>query len=438
MKLTDLPNEILLDIISCIELNSDLARVTLVSHRFNNLTEPLLYRKIHLNAGPLKNYPAGSLPPTLKRADQLIATLKARRELCAYTTAFSLRITDPTWFQSRPQLNVIKYMPRLRQLSYDPPAFYEEGYLAENKELAALRLDFSPVTNFETVVNRSLSWLEIGLPLRIITKQLFHPFLRKLQAEKLYFTDQSARGRWLVQERERLGYASDVEDLRFLDCCPRIDGGNLTAFINAVSHLKCFVLEINSPWDSFVEFDTPAHKIDIGPAMLTHRGTIEELAISTTEDALESSNGLHAIGSLIQWTALKKLAIPKAMLSESPLDQVKLHQVLPPQLEELQLDIKCTTLSTQGLKTFLFIRKQDLRRFEELATNKQACVPGLRHVIWWLRDPSLGEAHTNPSRVPNAELDALEVVFNKVDVQFEWVLTALFKNTPVGKRLYEW
>ena len=440
MKLTDLPNEILLDIISSIELNSDLASVTLVSHRFNNLTEPLLYRKIHLNAGPLKNYPPGRLPPTLKRADQLIASFKARRELCAYTTAFSLRVTDPSWYHSCPQLNVIKYMPRLRQLSYDPPAYHEGGSLAENKELAALRLDFSPVTNFKIVENRSLPWLELGDPLRIIAKQLFHPFLRKLQAEKLYFTDQFAHGRWLDQGRRRLGHASDVEDLRFLDCCPRIDGGNLTAFINAVSHLKCFVLEINSPWDPLVELNTPAHKVDIGPAMLTHRGTIEELAISTTEHALESSIGLHAIGSLIQWTALKKLAIPEAMLSESPLYQVKLHQVLPPQLEELQLDKKCSTISAQGLKTFLCILKQDLRRFEELATNKQACVPGLRYVIWWLRDPSLGELsdHTNSTRVPDVELDALEVVFNKVDVQFEWVLTALFKNTPVGKRLYEW
>lgn len=429
MKLTDLPNEILLGIISCIELNSDLARVTLVSHRFNNLTEPLLYRKIHLNE-------AVFLAPTLKREDQLIASLKARPELCAYTTAFSLRVTDPRWYKSYPELNVIKYMPRLRQLSYDPPAF---GSLAENKELAALRLDFSPVTYLDIIEDRSLSWLELGYPLRTVADKLFQPSLRKLQAEKLYFTDHFTPEHWLVQARMRLGYAP-VEDLRFLDCYPRIDGGNLTAFTNAVRHLKCFVLEINSPWDPFVEFDTSTQKTDIGPAMLTHRGTIEELAISTTEHALESSIGLHAIGSLIQWTALKKLAIPEAMLSEPPLYQVKLHQVLPPQLEELQLDIKCSTLSTQGLKTFLFILKQDLRPFEELATNKQACVPGLRYVIWWLRDPSWGELddHTNSSRVPDVELDALEVVFNKVDVQFEWVLTALFKNTPVGKRLYEW
>ena len=438
MKLTDLPSEILLDIISCIELNSDLAKVTLVSHRFNDLAEPHLYRKIHLHAEPLENYQAGFLP-TLKRTDQLIASLKARPELGAYTTAFSLRVTDPLWYLSYPQLSIIKRMPRLRQLSYDPPAFHGGGRLAENKELAALRLDFSHVTNHYIVEDRGLSWLELGVPLQIIAKKLWQPSLRKLQAEKLYFTDELEPGPWLVGQRMRVGSAP-VEDLRFLDCCPRMDVGNLTAFINAVRHLKCFVLEINSPWDPLVEPDTSAPKTDIGPAMLAHRGTIEELAISTTEHALYSSNIMHAIGSLTQWTALKRLAIPEAMLSEPPFYQVKLHQVLPPQLEELQLYMKFSAFSAQELEMDLVIMEEDLRLFKELATNKQACVPGLKRVICWLQHPSPGELgdDTNSIRLPGVELDALELVFRKVNVQFEWVSTALFKDTPVGKRLYEW
>ena len=179
--------------------------------------------------------------------------------------------------------------------------------------------------------------------------------------------------------------------------------------------------------------------------MERHRGTIEELAISNTEHALDSSNNMHTIGSLILWTALRTLAIPEAILSETPLyqlnlDQLKLHQVLPPQLEELQLDKKCSEVSTHGLQRHLVIMKEDLRTLEELATNKNACVPGLRRVIWWLQHPSSENLsdHTYSLRVPHVALNQLEVVFREVDVQFEWVLTAHFKDTPVGKRLYEW
>ena len=443
MTSTYFPNEILLNVISCINCTSDLAKLTLVSHRFNELAEPYLYRKIHFHA---KAGETGSRP-TLKRPGQLEASLCVRPELGAYTTALSLHVINPRWYQGRPDLILIRYMPRLRQLSYDPPPLPRAGIMANNKELTALRLDFSHVTN-HYIEDGGPSWLELGTTLDIVARTLSHfsnfPKLRKIQAQKMFFTDQVQPEHLLARSRMLLGH-SDVEDLRFLDCCPWIYNKNLRRFIRAVRQLKCFVLEINSPWNPSVQRNASAPRIVIIHELERHHGTIEELALSATEHALDPSKSMHIIGSLIQWTALKRLAIPEAILSKVflyrfNLDQLKLHQVLPPQLEELQLDKKFSEFSTHGLQRDLVIMKEDLRTLEELATNKHAYVPGLRRVIWWLQYPSSEEFsdHTSQIRFPHVELDALEVVFREVDVQFEWVLTDLFKNTPVGKRLYEW
>ena len=442
MASTDFPNEILLNIISCVNCTSDLAKLTVVSHRFNELAEPYLYHKIHFHAEVGK---VGS-SPTLKRTGQLEANLCARPELGTYVTALSLRVVNPLWYWGRPDLILIRCMPRLRQLSYDPPSLPRAGIIANNKELTALRFDFSHVTS-DYIEDGGPSWLELGTPLDIVARELSElsnfPKLRKIQAEKLFFTNQVQPGHLFARQRMLLGH-SDVEDLRFLDCCPLINSNNLRRFIYAVRHLKCFVLEINSPWDPLVEGNVSAPRIVIIDGLEGHRGTMEELAISTTEHALGCFN-MHTVGSLIQWTALKRLAIPEAILSESPfypvnLDQLKLHQVLPPQLEELQLNKKCSAFSTQALQRDLVIMEEDLRTLKELATNKNACVPGLRRVIWWLQHPSSENLtdHTYSLRVPHVALDELAVVFREVDVQFEWVLTDLFKNTPVGKRLYEW
>ena len=439
MASTDFPNEILLNIISCINCTSDLARLTLVSHRFNELVEPYLYHKIHFHAEAGK---VGS-SPTLKRTCQLEANLCARPELGTYTTALSLRVVNPLWYRGRPDLILIRCMPRLRQLSYDPPPLPRAGIIANNKELTALRFDFSHVTN-HYIKDGGPSWLDLGTSLDIVARELSnfsnYPKLRKIHAEKMFFIDQVQPGHLFARQRMLLGH-SDVKDLRFLDCGPLIKSNNLRRFIHAVRYLKCFVLEINSPCNPLVKGSFPAPRIVIIDGLECHRGTMEELAISTTDHGLD----MHTIGSLIQWTALKRLAIPEAILSESPfypfiLDQLKLHEVFPPQLEELQLDKKCQTFSTQELQWDLVIMEEDLRTLKELAMNKTACVPGLRRVIWWLQHPSSENLsdHTYSLRVPYVALDELEVAFREVDVEFEWVLTALFKDTPVGKRLYEW
>lgn len=424
MKLTDFPNEILKNVVANIPLNSDLARVTLVSHRFKNLTEPLLYRIVHLDAEPLEECRLGFIP-TLKRTDQLIATLKARPELGRYTTAFSLRVTHFPWYHSYPQISIIRRMPGLRKLSYDPPAIHGGGTPTECKDLTAQRFDFSHVTNHYDEDGGRL-WLELGVPLEIVAKHLWGPSVRKVQAEKLFFTDKFEHEQCLDQRRIRAGLSA-VEDLRFLNCCPRIHGDSVTAFLNAVIHLRCFVFEIESPWEPLMVPNDPAHEVDLRPALLAHLSTIEELAISTTDDALKNYQPVQSPGSFVQWTALKRLAVPYATVSHA-----MLHKVLPPQLEELQLErLNCCEEKPAG-------PEDDLVLFRELAKNKEVCVPGLKRLIWWLQHPSAQDPNDhNLFQLSVVEGLGLET-FKNVGVRFEWISTPFFKDTPFGQRLYEW
>ena len=283
MELTDFPNEILQLIISKILLNSDVAKVTLVSRHFKTLAEPLLYRNVHFEAEFLQECRLGVVP-TLKRTDQLIANLKARPELGTYTTAFSLKVTHSPWYQSYPQVSIIRHMPKLRQLSYDPPALHGGAIPAECKDLAALRFDFSHVTNHYDEDCRA--WLEHGIPLEIIAKHLWHPSLRKIQAEKVLFTAVFDYDMWLVLHRMRYG-PSPVEDLRFLDCCERTEYRALTAFINSVRRLRCFVFVMEAPRKSQPASNDPPSEINFKPVLHSHSATIEDLALSTSDHALE-------------------------------------------------------------------------------------------------------------------------------------------------------
>ena len=339
MELTDLPNQIIELILSKILLNSELAKVTLVSRRFKTLVGPLLYRSIHLNAEPLEDRRLG-LVPTLKRTDRLIANLRARPELGTYTTAFSLRVTHPLWYHSYPQVSIIRRMPKLRQLSYDPPALHGWTIPAECKDLAALRFDFSHVTSHYDEESRA--WLEHGIPLEIIAKHLWHPSLRKLQAEKVLFAAVFEYDTWLVLRRMRHG-PSRVEDLRFLDCSECIEYRVLTAFISSVRRLRCFVFEMRSQREPLPAPKDPLSKTDFRPMLHAHCATIEDLALSTSDHGLDL---VQFSGSFIHWTALKRLAVP---FPEDFPRHATLHAFLPPQLEELQLETRFCAASPREI-----------------------------------------------------------------------------------------
>ena len=438
MNLTDFPSEILHNIVSHISRNSDLANITLVSPFFKDLAEPALYHNVHLNAESLEQCRVGFIP-TLKWTDQLIANLKARPELGRHTTAFSLRVTHPLWYQSYPQISIISRMPRLRQLSYDPPAIHGGGLPNECKNLAALRLDFSHVTN-HYIEDGGLLWLEHGIPLDIIAKHLWGPSLRKLQVEKLFFTDQFEHAHLLGQRRLRFGLSS-VEDLRFLDCCPRVDLNVFTAFLNSIKHLKCFAFEINSPWEPLVGLNDRTPGVDVTLALQAHHKEIEELAISMTDHAFRYHDLVPSPISFVQWAALKRLAVPFYIL-RGVLRYAMMYEIFPPQLVELQLEGRPWTLYMSEVDYSWgnqAVTERDTMLFKDFAKRKEVCVPGLKHLIWWLQHPS-EQWPTDPTYSLHAsavEMSVLET-FKNVGVKFEWISTPFFKDTPFGQRLYEW
>ena len=441
MKLTDFPNEILHNITSHVDLNSDLAKITLVSHRFKNLAEPLLYRSVHLNVESLEESRTVFLQ-TVKRADQLLANLTARPERGEHTTAFSLRVASHHWYQSHRHTSIVSNMPGLRQLSYSPPDVDGEGLPAELKNLAALRLDFNHLASHYR--EDDLSWLDHGVPLRTIAKHLWHPSLRKLQAENLFFGDNFRHERWLRSGPcQKPCNLSPVEDLRFLDCCPRIDRDVVAAFINSIRRLRCFVLEIKSPWNPLVIPNDRAPAFDARPALLAHQTTIEELAICTTNHAVLYYNHVQSPSRFIQWTALKRLAIPSAMLSGDLAHRAMLHEVLPPQLEELQLEKQPLTFpghDVYGSEATQAVRDKELRLMEELAKNKEVRVPGLKRLILWFQHPSSPKSINALYSIYASvdDMDALESSFRLVGVLFEWISAPHFRDTPFGERLYEW
>ena len=427
MQLPDFPDEIFHHIISKIVLISDLAKVALVSHRFKTLTEPFLYRTILLDAEQLEERQLGT-KPTLKRTDQLIANLRARPELGRHTTAFSLRVTHPLYYQHQPQISIIGRMPKLHKLSYDPPPLQGGAITTQNKDLTALRFDFSHVTNHYDAGGSS--WWANGVPLRIIAKHLWHPSLRKLQAEKVFFTAGFKHDPWLFQRRMRDG-RSPVEDLRFLDCVPRIKDGVLMAFIASIKRVKRFVLEVKSSGDSPPACNDPPAKIDVKSALHAYHRTIEELALSTSDQAPDF---MQISGSFIRWTALKRLAVP------FPSPHTTLHQVLPPQLEELQLEKRIWIFpACKVLMEYDAFAEQDLGLLWGFSKKKRACVPALRRLVWWLQYPSGQNFDGGKLRLHVSMLEtSARQLFGDVGVKFEVVSRPFFKETPFGRRLYEW
>lgn len=430
MKLTDLPDKVLQHILSKRLHNSALTKMMLVSHRFKTLTEPILYRNIHLDAEPVEERGPGSLTP-FKRVDNFIASLIARPELGRCTTALSMRVPDRRWYDSQPQISIITRMPELRQLSYDPPDVDGKALPAGCKNLTDLRFDFSHVTDhFDS---GGSSWMEIGVPLEIITKNLWHPSLRKLQAERVFFTKGFDYRHWLI-DRRMLHGRSHVDDIRFLDCFPRIEYPILRAFIISVSHLKCFVFEITTPKQSLIAPNDPPCKIDFRPVLGPNNTTIEELALSLSDHALDL---VKFSGSFLEWGALKRLAVP---FSREVFRHTTLHQVLPPQLEELQLEKRLwTSYAPEIPLDYEIISGDDLSPLWELSKKKSVRVPRLKRLIWWLQYPSGIKLDKTRYRlhVSTVELSAL-ANFTSVGVKFELVETPFSKETPFGKRLYKW
>lgn len=424
-SLAALPNELLMQILSYIQGQSYLAKIALVSKQFKALIELVLYRHIDLDvtysAKDLRNtrivnpYSHTTIP-SFMRFDRLIDTFSVQPNLAKQVHTLSLRVHRRLWYKLfATDCRLLKLLPELRVLSLSPPPLHSI-IPHSNWALSSLRLDFTHVTDH---YSGSENWLQVEIPLQIIARYLSLSKLRKLQVEQIMFTS-------YFDETSHLLGSSPVEDLRFLKCC-KCSGDErvVAAFLRSIKCLKRFVFEVSAR-STLPEPSTGV----FGLALSAHQETIEELAFATSEGAPVIP---WVLSPFTQWSSLKRLAVPAYMILGSTL---KLHEVLPPLLEEFQIE----HLTGYSNQTWPQVAGKDFKNMQLLAENKNLSVPRLSHVVWWYQKPtgSPTDHPMCPINLYRGGLIEISSAFDKVGVQFVWVTEASFKDTPAGKRLYEW
>lgn len=439
--LADLPNEVLTQVLSNITGQSHLAKIALVSKHFKDLVELHLYRHLSLDtrcsANELrttnlnKQSPHTTLP-SFMRLDRLMNTFSVRQHLARQVHTLSLKVQRQLWnthFNANSRL--LGLLPSLRALSLSPPPCH---LVVPHKKstVTSLRLDFSQVTDHWDEEGHGLH-IDI-VQLQVIAGHLSLPNLRKLQVEKTLLMPN-----W--DENTHLPSASSsVDDLRLLEYRKEIGDRTVAAFLSSIECLKCFVFEVSS------QFDHPVQSgAGTGPferALSRHQGTIEELALATCE---ASSTISWILGPFTQWSSLKFLAIPDYMILGNFLETQKLHELLPPLLEELQIQYLSvhadwTTPQAPYRRARAAARVKYVADMQHLAENKAFDFPRLNHVIWWHKEPKVSASHP-PEDFMDENLPTLMniyLAFEQVGVKFEWVTEVLFRDTPFGKRLCEW
>lgn len=453
-NLTDLPNELLTQILSNIHGQSQLAKIALLSKRFKALVDLLLYRHISLdiqysakdfrNTRIVNRYSHTNIPSFLP-FDRLIDTFSLNPNFGQQVRTLSLKVHQRLWYKLfAADIRLLKLLPELRTLSLSPPP-YHSSIPHSNWTLTSLRLDFSLVSDH---YNEESDWLQIGVPLRIIASYLWLPNLRKVQAEEALFTSNFNDTRCLVPG------GSSVEDLRFLKCREQTGDRVLAALLRSTKSLRRFVFEVSSVSYRNAQLGPNAGAFEI--ALSEHRETIEELAVAT-------GRGLPvlrwALGPFTQWTSLKRLAVPGFMILGTASGTRNLYHALPPLLEELQMEYPTvpnnwtlmqmarqapSASSYPRIASYESIvdaaRAKDVTDMRQLAENKEFYVPRLNHVIWWYQKAK-HVASDYPLHCIDASLAGLTVIssaFEKVGVKFEWISEPSFKDTPFGKRLCQW
>ena len=114
----------------------------------------------------------------------------------------------------------------------------------------------------------------------------------------------------------------------------------------------------------------------IGQIIRIHANTLVQLEIAASDAAGFPSTS--RIGSLTGYSNIKRLAIPEPLLVVVHDEASTLVDVLPPNIEELQLQSPMPF--TQGLDKD---RATRIKRLEQVAAAKLLRFPALRRVVWW-------------------------------------------------------
>ncbi len=455
MKLTDFPSEILYNILSNIPRKSELVNVSLVSPLFKNLAESFIYEDIYFKVPrTIASQHPDHTRLSHQKADRLLETLSVCPHLGKRTVALSLDVHERGWLQQFPLCELLERLPKLRELSLIP-AKMTWTPLAPLHCLTSVQLDFGRVL-FDDA-GQGNTWciaVVAGIALRNIASFMSLPSLRRVQAKTIHLAPGCDFQQFLDRTQEQYG-GSSVVDMRFLDCDAYGPGGDglVARFILSVKRLKRFVFEMKGVSELYKAEEFKA----IGRALIPHYDSLEEVVLAESDTLLFTK---CAMGNLKDSSSIRRLAISIHTTfgnfdTGSGFEKYpSLQKYLPPQLEDLQLQISvCVSKPDewaewahwpehmQDAATEAEISYREcLLRMWELTQNKKAHVPGLKTVIFWFQQSS--QNPSDNSQVPpygsHSDMNELRHAFGKVGVEFEWIATPFFGETPFGQASYKW
>jgi hypothetical protein len=225
--------------------------------------------------------------------------------------------------------------------------------------------------------------------------------------------------------------SSSVTGLIFEDC-NYVPGPTLEHFLLSSRTLKRFVFEVCT----HINFARPVWYFSVTTYHLyhglsAHKDSLEELVIS--QGYHETSPPDWRLGSLADFTRLKRLALPRTLLFQDR----PLHSLLPPNLEEMQLHYSNAMIAITpfGIR---YERRLWLQDFGNLAGLKILKFPRLKAVSFWHQHYIRKEPAENgiywSGYGSKLELQAIEEHFEVVRVEFDFRETLNFKETIFGRR----
>lgn len=430
LGLTDFPNEILHQII-CELLptrfrdSKYLASLCLVSKRFRDVVEPHLYHTLTLEVevgsqGVVQTTSAGEgiVSPVIGYSE-LLRTLTEKPSLSNLVRVLSLGTNDHEVYNPHfveHHLPILALFAMLQELHLDfPPLFSDLPFMPA---LKYLHLDFSSV--YAYVPGNTSPLIQEKAKLKTVSRCLHIPTLQKLITQGLLYNPNTSRQLSFEYDHQQPSLTSELHLFQCNDASTVI----LRDMVLSIKCLKSLVIDHYWRFRRYGPKDPSLSGID--QALKPHQDSLEELMIAASCGATMETT--VPIDSLLNFAALKRLAIPEHFLIPSNGQRNSLHDALPPSLCELQLQHYMKDVKVDH------DLPRRLQLYTGLAENKYTSLPALRRLVCWYQQ------YTEALRCPDATLapaiaEYLADRFRKVGVRFQWGKTSMFLATPFGMEL---
>ena len=416
LGLTNLPNEILHQIIR--ELlppryrdNQYLASLCLVCQHFRDIIEPQLYHTLTLvvdteSQGVAQAMDAGEgiLSPVIGYSE-LLRTLTERPSLSNLVRVLSLATINiheaPNPYSVEHHLPILALFNKLEELHLDPPPMYSE--LPFMPALKYLHLNFSFVDHYFPENTSPLEWEKSTM--KTLFRGLQVPSFQKLITQGQLFHPETSRRLSFEHDHQRPSLVSELH----LFLCNDASTDVLRGMVLSIKRLKSFI--IDHDW-RFGDYGTREPSLSgIDQALESHQDSLEELMIAASCGS--TMNTTMPIDSLLDFTALKRLAIPEHFLIPSNGGHNSLRDLLPLSLCKLQLQ-HCV----KDIKVDHDLPRR-LKLYTSLAENKCTSLPALKRVACWYQQFTEILRFQDVFLAPTVA-ENLASQFRKVDVRFQW------------------